>query len=584
MGPRRRCRGRWSDLAVDKLGLESLQWGHDEGVVEDGTDRRTVNARAIKLQWGHDEGSWKCCRTDGRCQFCSPASMGPRRRCRGSAFVDPLLSEREDRFNGATTKVSWKCLATVGQDRGRARRFNGATTKGRGSGAEPVIVQEPTPLALQWGHDEGVVEVTYCDKAISRRAVASMGPRRRCRGSADRRLQRRQQDRSFNGATTKVSWKCTGVGPAGLRGIRASMGPRRRCRGSAAEFTKRNSEALYASMGPRRRCRGSVPGNVRDVHSLIASMGPRRRCRGSDVQGYLRPNKQKIGFNGATTKVSWKCDDWVTGRVMEDLLQWGHDEGVVEDAVGRQTIRRRHDMSFNGATTKVSWKCGHHLHHESRGGRFNGATTKVSWKCRLGLRRGDAILRASMGPRRRCRGRWGKRIGGLERCFVASMGPRRRCRGSAVFDMKTTSTTTTASMGPRRRCRGSVPRNTRRPGSGTLLQWGHDEGVVEVTAKHGRADQQDNASMGPRRRCRGRCDGAMSAWRGRSRLQWGHDEGVVEVGNRRQNNFPNLGASMGPRRRCRGSGVQVGGNRECPCCFNGATTKVSWKCPHVTPR
>ena len=132
-------------------------------------------------------------------------------------------------------------------------------------------------------------------------------------------------------------------------------------------------------------------------------MGPRRRCRGrADCPG----RRQGVcGFNGATTKVSWKGPAvfaWVrsdpgasmgprrrcrgktaalegTGRSRE-LLQWGHDEGVVE---------------------------GHRPRSHSRGAcaGFNGATTKVSWKGFPGDAHGLLSVPASMGPRRRCRGR-----------------------------------------------------------------------------------------------------------------------------------------------------------------------------------
>ena len=38
------------------------------------------------------------------------------------------------------------------------------------------------------------------------------------------------------------------------------------------------------------------------------------------------------GFNGATTMESWKTSELTTVRRYRDLmLQWGHDNGVVED-------------------------------------------------------------------------------------------------------------------------------------------------------------------------------------------------------------------------------------------------------------
>ncbi len=107
---------------------------------------------------------------------------------------------------------------------------------GHGDGA--VEEEHPRPgrrrgRRLQWGHGDGAVEEAVMPSALSRFAVASMGPRRWSRGRGRQR-----------GA---------GNAPDG-----ASMGPRRWSRGRATERRAfwRN---LNASMGPRRWSRGREP-------------------------------------------------------------------------------------------------------------------------------------------------------------------------------------------------------------------------------------------------------------------------------------------------------------------------------------
>ena len=59
----------------------------------------------LELQWGHDEGVVEG--VPGRAE----------------------LSRKNRRFNGATTKVSWKARAAVYIGTAAQHRFNGATTK-----------------------------------------------------------------------------------------------------------------------------------------------------------------------------------------------------------------------------------------------------------------------------------------------------------------------------------------------------------------------------------------------------------------------------------------------------------------------
>ena len=70
----------WKTIADHSPLSSPLQWGHDNGVVE---DRTAVSDRADRdmLQWGHDNGvvedqaPWSA--------PCRPASMGPRQWSRG---------------------------------------------------------------------------------------------------------------------------------------------------------------------------------------------------------------------------------------------------------------------------------------------------------------------------------------------------------------------------------------------------------------------------------------------------------------------------------------------------------------------
>ena len=233
--------------------------------------------------------------------------MGPRRRCRGR-LQEPIAPARwPRRFNGATTKVSWK-----------TRRIADALTVhgiGLQWGHDEGVVEDAEKPAgrprelhtLQWGHDEVSWKTSRPTADMLERCIASMGPRRRCRG-------RRRRSR-----------------PSIADDDGASMGPRRRCRGRRTRADG-HAEVAAASMGPRRRCRGRRAIARSRLASLMhASMGPRRRCRGRRL-GSDRFRASTSGFNGATTKVSWKTVRPAHRSRDAIELQWGHDEGVVEDA------------------------------------------------------------------------------------------------------------------------------------------------------------------------------------------------------------------------------------------------------------
>ncbi len=56
MGPRRGCRGRRFPSKYRAGWCGVLQWGRDEGVAEDRSILATNNISAYTLQWGRDEG------------------------------------------------------------------------------------------------------------------------------------------------------------------------------------------------------------------------------------------------------------------------------------------------------------------------------------------------------------------------------------------------------------------------------------------------------------------------------------------------------------------------------------------------
>jgi len=183
------------------------------------------------------------------------------------------------------------------------------------------------------------------------------------------------------------------------------------------------------------------------------------------------------------------------------LLQWGHDEGVVEGLLASLQDCHRVIASMGPRRRRRGRPLFHRLDPTPRR-RFNGATTKASWKARRPL------LKPS-GPWSL---QWGHDEGVVEGvAFVlcdrvdsrASMGPRRRRRGRRAGDVSAENVLR-ASMGPRRRRRGRPERIKERFGDEFSLQWGHDEGVVEGRSASTATSAKSWASMGPRRRRRGR--------------------------------------------------------------------------------
>src|SRR5258708_5531735 len=108
-------------------------------------------------------------------------------------------------------------------------------------------------------------------------------------------------------------------------------------------------------MGPRRgrRGRGRL-GQARRRQGMGASMGPRRGRRG-------RGSGPKAGRTTRRT-LQWGHDEVVVEESGEtvvfailDALQWGHDEVVVEEGPHPDHVPVA-QQGFNGATTRSSWK------------------------------------------------------------------------------------------------------------------------------------------------------------------------------------------------------------------------------------
>ena len=193
-----------------------------------------------------------------------------------------------------------------------------------------------------------------------------------------------------------------------------------------------------------------------------ASMGPRRRRRGRSCPATGGPGLDSVGFNGATSSSTWK------GNSKPRALQW--------------------TSCFNGATSSSTWK--------------EPQTENVARE----------PSQASMGPRRRRRGR---------REFVS------------LRMLKL-----------------------------TWLQWGHVVVDVEGLLPPPPRSASTLASMGPRRRRRGRSTSRCGATSTSAPLQWGHV--VVDVEGARRRQDPPLSASPG---------------------FNGATSSSTWKeHPQIPPQ
>ena len=157
-----------------------LQCGHDDVVVEDFAQDRTLDASPSASMWPRRcrRGRRGPVHGTGHDLF---ASMWPRRCRRGRRSEGLPWKARASCFNVATTMSSWK-----------TRKF------GR---IRPLI------LPLQCGHDDVVVEDWTPDGRLKPEYAASMWPRRCRRGRRSTRLRPGWRRISFNVATTMSSWK-----------------------------------------------------------------------------------------------------------------------------------------------------------------------------------------------------------------------------------------------------------------------------------------------------------------------------------------------------------------------------------------
>ncbi len=110
-----------------------------------------------------------------------------------------------------------------------------------------------------------------------------------------------------------------------------------------------------ASMEPRRCRRGKRRGGGQRGFSFPASMEPRRCRRGKRVVVPAGRAQEALSFNGATTMSSWKTTIVITNLNITELLQWSHDDVVVENGQAHHPAGLGRP-GFNGATTMSSWK------------------------------------------------------------------------------------------------------------------------------------------------------------------------------------------------------------------------------------
>ena len=229
MGPRPEDRGKLHLSSIREEQVEVLQWGHDPKIVENLKIEQAAEW-AVDLQWGHDPKIVENQNAgEGAADSHSP-SMGPRPEDRGKLRVGSRgRSAGRGPFNGATTRRSWKTRSTSRVARRRCS-FNGATTRRSWKtndgvwssvprtvlqwGHDPKIVENlgdieqlPSYQILQWGHDPKIVENVLALSHLARIAVPSMGPRPEDRGKRWTLHPVAGTVCTFNGATTRRSWK-----------------------------------------------------------------------------------------------------------------------------------------------------------------------------------------------------------------------------------------------------------------------------------------------------------------------------------------------------------------------------------------
>ena len=136
---------------------------------------------------------------------------------------------------------------------------------------------------------------------------------------------------------------------------------------------------------------------------VIASMGPRRGVVEDGIDR-RRLRARCACFNGATTRSRGRRDQAGTIGGSQDTLQWGHDDGVVEER-DRVAIYAVDGICFNGATTRSRGRRRGERLSGDTSRCFNGATTRSRGRRHGVIDQPMAADIASMGPRRRSRGR-----------------------------------------------------------------------------------------------------------------------------------------------------------------------------------
>ena len=204
MGPRQRSRGRRCRRRRYRRSSRQLQWGHDNGVVEDSDTGSASPSIVLSFNGATTMESWKT--TLGRDRGLAViASMGPRQWSRGRLRRRRLVSPSIYGFNGATTMESWKTCATVEQSATGRRASMGPRRWSRGRHQDDRRRADRNDASMgprRWSRGRPA----ELDRVRSTPHDASMGPRQWSRGrlvGADRI----QRPASFNGATTMESWK-----------------------------------------------------------------------------------------------------------------------------------------------------------------------------------------------------------------------------------------------------------------------------------------------------------------------------------------------------------------------------------------
>ena len=211
------------------------------------------------------------------------ASMEPRPEGRG----EPKTSSQSDcssgRFNGATSRRTWRVLITSSLWTATAS-FNGATSRRTWRATDPQVVTNSL---------DG----------------ASMEPRPEGRGENGLKTFRVVANTCFNGATSRRTWRALSSDSAQVQDATASMEPRPEGRGETMLIISMPHLMADASMEPRPEGRGeSVSSPVRLLR-VRASMEPRPEGRG-----------EKRGNNERNKSICWLQWSHVPKDVESDLL------------------------------------------------------------------------------------------------------------------------------------------------------------------------------------------------------------------------------------------------------------------------